>query len=225
LPKCGRRLRGAGAWTLLASLAVAGLAHAAPPTPAELTALCASAEDQAHCGRLIEARQLPRVARFVERDGDELRVSLVPFGLTILRDSVEVNGAKSYAVWDYLEDADTLVLFATDADRTSFLLVQRRGGAEYRVPSEPVLAPDGRHFATADFCAEGCDNQVVVWRIASNGVRRELAWTPDAAWSDVSVAWRAPDTLKIEYALPDRPGSRIAERRLGDPGWTTFPAK
>jgi hypothetical protein len=223
--KSERRLRSASAWAVLAPLAVAGFAHAAPLTSTELTALCANAEDQAHCGRLIEARQLPRVARFVERNGDELRVSLVPFGLTIFRDSVEVNGAKSYAVWDYLEDADTLVLFATDAERTSFLLVQRRGGAEYRVASEPVLAPDRRHFATADFCAEGCENQIAVWRIASDGMRKELAWKPDAAWSDVSVGWRAADTLKIEYALPDRPGSRIVERRLADTGWTTFPAK
>jgi hypothetical protein len=225
LPNSGRTLRNATARAALASLVFAGLACAAPPTPAELSALCGNAEDQAHCGRLIEARQLPRVARFVERNGDELRVSLVPVGLTIFRDSVEVNGAKSYAVWDYLEELDTLVLFATSDDRTSFLLVQRRGGAEYRVPSEPVLAPDGRHFATADFCAEGCENQIAVWRIARDGMRKELAWRPDAAWSDVSVTWRGTDTLKIEYALPDRPGSRIAERRLADPGWTTFPTK
>jgi len=224
LSRSSRKLRSASAW-VLAPLAFCGCAHAAPLTSTELTALCANAEDQAHCGRLIEARQLPRVSRFVERNGEELRVSLVPLGLTIFRDSVEVNGAKSYAVWDYLEGADTLVLFATDADRTSFLLVQRRGGAEYRVPSEPVLAPDGRHFATADFCAEGCENQIDVWRIASNGMRKELAWKPDAAWTDVSVAWRAADTLRVEYALPDRPGSRIAERRLADPGWTTFPQK
>ena len=167
LSTSGRGLRSASACAVLASLAVAGFAHAAPLTSTELTALCANAEDQAHCGRLIEARQLPRVARFVERNGEELRVSLEPFGLTIFRDSVEVNGAKSYAVWDYLEDVDTLVLFASDADRTSFLLVQRRGGAEYRVASEPVLAPDGRHFATADFCTEGCENQIAGFMAAA----------------------------------------------------------
>jgi hypothetical protein len=217
----GSRALGACAWPSLAALALAGHARAAPLTPAELTALCAHAEDQAHCGRLIEARQLPRVARIVERHGDELRVSLAPLGLTIFRDSVDINGAKSYAVWDYVEDLDTLVLFATDGERTSFLLVQRRGGGEYRVPSEPVLAPDARHFATADFCADDCENEIAVWRIAREGVRKELAWKPAAAWSDVSVGWRAADTLKIEYSVPDRPGSRIAERRLSDPGWTT----
>jgi hypothetical protein len=215
-----RRLRGRAGPAIVA-FAVSTLAAAAPPTPAELAALCGNAEDQAHCGRLIEARQLPRVTRIVERNGDELRVSLAPLGLTIFRDSVDINGAKSYAVWDYVEDLDTLVLFATDGERTSFLLVQRRGGGEYRVPSEPVLAPDARHFATADFCADDCENEIAVWRIAREGVRKELAWKPAAAWSDVSVGWRAADTQKIENSVPDRPGSRIAERRLSDPGWTT----
>ena len=64
LSTSGRGLRSASACAVLASLAVAGFAHAAPLTSTELTALCANAEDQAHCGRLIEARQLPRVARF-----------------------------------------------------------------------------------------------------------------------------------------------------------------
>ena len=41
----------------------------------------------------------------------------------------------------------------------------RRGGGEFRVPSEPVLAPGHQRFATADFCADACDNELAVWRI------------------------------------------------------------
>lgn len=153
----------------LPALALPALALAAPIAREELTALCANAEDRAQCGRLVEARQLPRLSRIAERAGDELRVSLSPFGLTIFRDTVNVTGATSYAVWDYLENLDTLVLFTTDGDRSGFLLLQRRGGGEYRVPSEPVMAPDARHFATADFCAKECDNRVTVWRMDRNG--------------------------------------------------------
>jgi hypothetical protein len=203
----------------LAGVVAATLAHAVPIPRGELAELCVNAEDQAQCGRRVEARQLTRLARIVERDGDELRVSLAPFGLTVFRDTVSVNGAKSYAVWDYVDDLDMLVLFTTDGDRSGFLLVQRRGGNETRVPSEPVLAPDQRHFVTADFCATGCDNDVAVWRIDPHGVRKESTWAPQAPWSDVSVTWKGADTVVLEYSATTDPQSRTIERRLGDPSW------
>jgi len=218
------RLHAHARWAI-ATLALPALALAAPITRDELTALCVNAEDQAQCGRLVEARQLPRLSRIVERAGDELRVSLAPFGLTIFRDTVKVTGATSYAVWDYLENLDTLVLFTTDGDRSGFLLLQRRGGEEYRVPSEPVIAPDERHFATADFCAKGCDNRVAVWRIEHDGVRKESTWAPPTPWSDVSVTWRNADTIALEYSRQDDAQPRTLLRRLGDPSWQSVSTK
>jgi hypothetical protein len=209
----------------LAALALPILASAAPLPRAELAALCANAEDQAHCGRLVEARQLRTLSRIAERDGDELRVSLTPFGLDIFRDSINVTGARSYAVWDYLEDLDTLVLFTTNGDRSGFLLVQRKGGEEYRVPSEPVMAPDQRHFATADFCAANCDNELAIWRIGADGVHKQARWMPPAAWSDASVTWKGRDTIAVEYSLANDTAPHSLERRLGDPSWTKVPAK
>jgi len=52
--RTGRSLRAHAACVLMA-LVVPPLCCAAPPTPAELTKLCTDAEDQAHCGRLVEA--------------------------------------------------------------------------------------------------------------------------------------------------------------------------
>lgn len=210
---------------VFAALALPALALAAPIAREELTALCANAEDQAQCGRLVEARQLTRLSRIAERVGDELRVSLSPFGLTIFRDTVNVTGATSYAVWDYLENLDTLVLFTTDGDRSGFLLLQRRGGGEYRVPSEPVMAPDERHFATADFCAKECDNRVTVWRMDRNGVRKLSTWAPAKPWTDVSVTWTDADTIALEYSLADDAQPRTLLRRLGDPSWQNVSAK
>jgi hypothetical protein len=188
-----------------------------------LTVLCANAEDRAQCGRLVEARQLPRLSRIVERDGDELRVSLAPFGLTVFRDTINITGAKSYAVWDYLENLDTLVLFTTDGERSGFLLVQRHGGEEYRVPSEPILAPDARHFVTADFCPSDCDNEVAVWRIGTHGVQKEATWAPPPGWSDVSAAWKGADTIALEYSLPNDARPHVMERRLDDRSWKKAP--
>jgi hypothetical protein len=203
---------------LLMSALAAG-AHAAPPSRAELTALCVEAEDQAQCGRLVEARLLRKLSRIVERDGDELRVSLVPFGLAVFRDSAYARGSRSYAIFDYLEDLDTLVLFTTQGERSGFLLVQRRGGGEFAIPSEPVFSADRKRFATADVCADGCENEIAVWRVEPDGIRKEAWWKPPAEWSDASVTWRTGGVLAIEYATAADAGSQTVERRLADPSW------
>jgi hypothetical protein len=213
------------AWGALAALALPASTHAAPLAAAEIAALCRNAEDQAHCGRLVEARQLRRWPKLAERDGDELRVPYQPRGLTVFRDRIDIIGAKSYAVWDYLENLDTLVLFTTDGDRTGFLLMQRQGGEEYRLPSEPVLAPDERHFVTADFCDRGCDNEVAVWRIQAKAVQRVSTWAPPAPWTDVSVTWKGADVIRLEYSMPDEPSPRALERRLTDPSWKKAPGR
>jgi hypothetical protein len=210
----------ARAWSALVALPFASVCVATPPTPAELAKLCANAEDQAHCGRLVEARRLAGLKSIVTREGDELRIELLPAGSTVFRDAVNIIGARTYAVWDYLEDLETLVLFSTDGDRTEFWLVQRRSGGEYRVASEPVLAPGHRRFATADFCAQQCDNELAVWRIDAGGVRKELAWRPREAWRDAAVAWKDADTVAVEYTVAGEERTRALERRTSDAAWT-----
>ena len=91
--------------------------------------------------------------------------------------------------------------------------------------SRPVMSPDARHFATADVCAQECDNEVAVWRIARDGVRKEAAWTPPATWSDVSATWRNGDALVLEYSLPGEARPRTIERRLDDPSWKKLRAQ
>jgi hypothetical protein len=210
-------LRALGA---LAALALPVVCGAAPPTPAELTKLCGNAEDQAHCGRLVEARQLPKLKAVATREGDELKIALLPVGLATFRDAVNIIGARTYAVWDYLEDLEAVVLFATDGDRTEFWIVARRGGGEFRVPSEPVLAPGHRRFATADFCADACDNELAVWRIDGSGVRKELTWKPSETWADAGVTWKGAEALAIEYTVAKASSPRTIERRINDATWT-----
>jgi len=106
--RAGRGMRARFALALMAFI-VPPLCAAAPPTHAELTKLCTNAEDQAHCGRLVEASRLPALKKFVTREGDELRIALVPAGLTVFRDAINIIGARTYAVWDYVEDVDSIV--------------------------------------------------------------------------------------------------------------------
>lgn len=204
----------------LAMLVVPAFAIAAPISRADLVSLCADAEDQAQCGRLVEAKQIRAVSRFVERDGSELRVQLVPYGVSVFRDTDSaLGGGTTFAVWDYVPDLDTLVLFTTRGERTGFLLLQRKGGGETPLPSEPVVAPDQRHFATADVCAQGCDNQVAVWRISRDGARKDATWKPPADWTDVTVAWRGANAIALEYVSANDAQAHTVERRLDDASW------
>jgi hypothetical protein len=199
--------------------ALGAVARAAPLAPADIAGLCANAEDQAHCGRLVEERQLKALPGLAVRDGDDLRVSLYPSGTAVFRDVVRISGAQTYALWDALSPINGVLLFTTDADRSGFLLLTRNNGRQYRLPSEPVLSPDRQYLVTADFCADGCDNELALWRVTRDDVRKERALRPEAAWSDVTAEWRTPDRLVIEHKRAGDDASIRDELTLADARW------
>jgi hypothetical protein len=201
------------------AISLAAGANAAP-TAVQVGELCANAEDQAHCGRLIEQVQMKRLPGMAERSGDELRITLFPTGAVTFRDSVPVTGAKTFALWDYLDRINAVVLFTTDGEQSGFLLVQRANGKQFRLPSEPTLSPDRQYLVTADFCASGCEGELAVWRVTRDEVRKALAWRPPVAWSDANATWKDPDTLRVEYTVDGESAARTLERRLDATGWT-----
>ena len=212
-----RALQRAGA--ALALFACASFANAVSLPPAQIAELCANAEDQAHCGRLIEEVQLKRLPGLAVRDGDDLKVSLFPSGTTLFRDSVALTGAKSFALWDYFDRINAVVLFTTDGDQTGFLLLQRANGKQYRMPSEPVLSPDRRHLVTVDICARICDGEIAVWRVTGDEIVKVLAWKPRPAWADASATWLDAETIRFDYTQGSDERRKL-DRRLNDAAWT-----
>jgi len=212
------RTAGIAAAALLVALRVAPTGAVAL-TPQEIATACDGAEGIAHCGRRVEEVQLKRLPGLATREGDVLRVSLYPDGQTSFTDTVAPNGGRSYALWDYLDRVNMAVIYATQGDDASFVLLQRTTGRTFEVPAEPKLAPDRQRLATADFCTQGCSNAVAVWRITRDAVRKEATWTPPERWSDGSVRWKSADTLEIEYSRPGESASHTIERRLDEPGW------
>jgi hypothetical protein len=152
-----------------------------------------------HCGRLIEEQQLKRFAGIATRDGDELRVTLYPRGDVVFRDVVRPTAVESYTLWDVLSEINAVLVFANQGDRSSYLLLMRANGRQVRLPAEPVLAPDKQYLVTADVCASGCENEVALWRVTRDDIRKERTLRADAAWSDVTAEWSGPDNLVIEY--------------------------
>jgi len=199
-------------------------APAAPLAPARVAELCANADGLPHCGQLIEAEQLKSLPNLAVRDGDTLRVSLFPTGVREFVDVDTVRGSQTFSVWDYWGSINAVVLFTTNFDQTGYAVLQRATGQVTALPAEPVLAPDRQRLAVADFCEKDCNNNITVWRVTRDGVRRESAWKPQDSWTDVTVSWKDPATLAIEHTRSD--GKTLTlERRLTDPGWAKLDAR
>ncbi len=207
----------------LAAIALAVRAAIVPAVPLsaeEIAGACANAEGLAHCGRLIEAIQLERLPDLATRDGDVLYVTLYPSGRTMFADAASARETRTYALWDYLDPVNIAVIYTTRGDEAAFVLLQRASGRTFEVPAEPRLSPDRQRLVTADFCAEGCRNEVAIWRVGRDGVRKEGAWSPPEAWRDATARWRSADTVVVEYTRAGDAAPRTLERRLGEPGWT-----
>jgi len=214
------RSRGmAGARIGLALTLVGAVAAAAPLSTDELAAACAGAEGSAHCARRVEDIQLKRLPNLAVRDGDSLRVSLYPNGVSTFTDTESLHGGRTFALWDFLSEINAVVLFTTDEGRVSFVLLQRTNGNRADLPSEPKPSPDRARLATADFCAASCVNELAIWRVTKNGVWKELSWKPAQKWDDAGVAWKSADAVVVEYTPAGAAAGATLERRLTDPGW------
>ena len=216
-----RLLSAVGLAMALACLA----ALAAPVTPARITELCSQAEGPAHCGRLVEADQLKALPNLAVRDGSTLKVLLYPTGAREFVDVDTLHGSTTWSLWDYWSPVNVVVLFTTDLDRIGYATLQRATGQVTAMPAEPSLSPDRQHVAVADFCAANCDNEVSVWLVAREGIRKELGWKPDAQWTDVSVQWKGDNTVVLEYTPKGEDKPRTVERRLADAEWQRFGAR
>ena len=208
-----------------AALAALFISHAygVPLSVEELTKVCAEAEDASHCGRLVESVQLPRLPNLAVRDKSDLKVSLYPSGAATFTDIDAVNGGRSYSLWDFLSEINAVVLYVTDGDDATFLLIQRTTGRKTDLPADPRLSPDRSRLATADFCALRCTNEVALWRVTRDGVKKELVLRPGAPWTDVVATWKDADTVTVEYTAAGATTRSRLTRRLADADWVRPP--
>lgn len=207
---------------LVALWCVPLVARALHPTPAEIREICANADGAAHCGRLVETVQLQRLPGLARRDGANLLVSLYPQGTATFTDVDDPLNARSYSLWDSLDAINSVLIYTTTSDTTSFTLLQRRSNRRFTFPAEPVLAPDRQHLVTTDVCTRDCSNEIVVWKISGAAIVRELAWKVPPEWSDAAATWKDAETLRIEYNAGNQPDTTI-ERKLSDAAWSRVP--
>jgi hypothetical protein len=207
------------AWIVLGLGLVGAAAVAEPISRERMMELCASVEGPAHCARIVEAEQLKSLPDLAKRDGDTLTVRLFPQGTRLLVDTLAANNERSYALWDYWSPINAVVLFVASGDDVGYALLQRASGQLTTLPAEPVLAPDRQRLAVADFCSKKCTNEVSVWRVTRDGVRKEMAYKAPADWSDVTVAWKDADTLVLQYDPPGGGERKSVDRKLAAGDW------
>jgi hypothetical protein len=218
------RFAARGALVLADLTCAASIALAVPLSAEELAKVCAQAEDTAHCGRLVEEVQLKRLPNLASRDGTTLKVSLFPSGTQAFTDTEALNGGRSYSLWDFFSEINAVVLYTTEGDDATFTLLQRANGRKIELPSDPKLSPDRARLVTADFCAARCSNELAVWQVTRDGVRKESVWKPREIWQDAAANWASAETLVIEYTATGATASAKLERKLTDPGWTRLSA-
>jgi len=112
-----------------------------------------------------------------------------------------------------------VLLFKTDGERATFVLLQRVGNRTTELPSEPALSPDRQRLATADFCATGCTNELAVWRVTREGVVKELVWRSVDDWADATPRWKDAETVLVDYTAASDGTPRTLERKLAQGGW------
>ena len=211
-------LRAAVAAIAAVALLPATLAAVALTTE-EIGRLCAGADGPVDCGRKIETVQLSRLPNLATRDGATLKVSLYPSGTALFADVESATGGRYYTLWDFIDPINAVIVFTIDGEENTFTLLQRTTGRKFELPAEPKLAPDRQRLVTADFCETRCVNELAVWRVGRDGVRKELAWKPAEAWTDAAAAWKDADTLTVEYTVAGSAASKTQERKLDDPRW------
>lgn len=133
-------------------------------------------------------------------------------GSPLLRSFADVASGDLWEIYSYrgrLVDSPYHRIEVGSYEGGDFLLVDERSGLHLAVDADPVLSPDGRHFASASFDLEAgfVANRVSIWRVtdpspsASAIPLPNLEWRLEPEhWGPREVKWIAPDRLRIVAA-------------------------
>jgi hypothetical protein len=201
------------------STAAQALASIPAPSQDQFTKLCANTADPADCGKKVEAEQIRRAGAVVKRDGALLAVT-APGEPPFLFEDKAGEAGPNVSFFAYNAPADAVVLYRAQGDKIDFVLVHRATMSTTELPNEPYFNSDGRYFVTVDFCREGCENRLSVWRFERRGPARERVFAPRTPWTDAGVSWGAPRRLVVDYTENGR--NAAINLDLSDPRWTVL---
>jgi hypothetical protein len=205
---------------LLAAGCLLGTRVAAVPlTTQDIVELCTDADDPPHCGKLIERRQLRGHPKVAVRNGYTLEIPIQHGDPVRFTD----NASRDYSLWQVFEKIDFAVVWdqAEDGSSSRFVMVDLVNGRTFNLAGEPVLSPDERHIASADFCAKGCTRELALWRVFPKELRKLRIYGATSGWIDVGVQWKDANTLLVDIDEDKGQGrtSRTLTLPLDDKAW------
>ncbi len=192
-----------------------------PLTTAQFTRVCNNTSDLVDCGKRIEAELLkrPGANAIARREGRLLAITIPGDAPYIFEDQPGEAGPDT-SFYGYVPTADAVVLYRARGEKLEFLVLDRATGSVTELPNEPRFNRDGRYFATADFCKDGCENRIAVWRFERRGAVRERVFTPRTPWDDAEVSWGSNTRLIVDITEGKR--SSAINLDLNDPRWTVL---
>ncbi len=197
------------------------LASIDAPNTQQFIRLCTNTADPADCGKKVEAQQLKQSGadKVARRDGKFLAIT-IPGEPPFIFEDVDSEAGPNTSFYSYSAGADAVVVYRARGDKVEFLLLHRPTGSVTELPNEPKFNRDGRYFATADFCKDGCENRLTIWRIERRGALRERVFTPRNPWSDADVSWASNIRLLVEITEAGK--SSAVSIDVSDARWTVL---
>lgn len=191
------------------------------PNTQQFVRICSNTADPADCGKKIEAQQLkrPGAEAIAKRDGKLLAIT-IPGEPPFIFEDVDSEAGPNTSFYAYSSGADAVVLYRARGDKVEFLMLHRPSASVTELPNEPKFNRDGRYFATADFCKEGCENRLAVWRIERRGALRERVFAPRTPWSDADVSWSSNVKLLVEITEAGKSSAVAID--VNDARWTVL---
>jgi hypothetical protein len=191
------------------------------PSATQFSRLCEKTADPAECGKRIETRQMSNAvsSQLVKRDGKLLAVT-IPGEPPFIFEDIDSEAGPNVSFYAYSSGADAVVLYRARADKVDFLLLHRPTGNVTELPNEPKFNRDGRFFATIDFCKDGCENRLAVWRVERRGAMRERVFSPRTPWDDADVSWGGPTRLVLDVTEGGK--SSAINLDVNDSRWTVL---
>ena len=172
-------------------------------------AVCDTIDNSLDCARAVEARRLPATDRALRRGG-ALVLRLEAGDSLRLADRADGDpSAREYHSFQgHWEDRSYFLVQKQYYEGAEYLLVQDSTGAVTRLPSWPLLAPDGARFAvlSLDLVAGYGPNTLQIWSFDGGSPAREWETEP-SQWGPREGRWTSPDTLRFtQYGYCDQLG-------------------
>jgi hypothetical protein len=189
----------------------------APPTPAQMSAICKGTDDLRECGKRVEADQIAKAKDIVVRRGKVLTISQNPSGALHFLDEGGAEAGESFSFFSYHAIADAVTLYHTKSDKLGFMVVLRKSGEGSAIPNEPIFHSSGEEFVTVDVCDNDCERRITRWKTTGQVVRRVAEFVVPSDWKDATAAWTPTRGLWVEYET--REGKKTIELAANDRRW------